>query len=294
MDGTDLNFYRTPCPPDDASGMADAGRLASLFSSLPDDVAGLARVVQGLMLHEHLASTYGEVLTPARREGSQIRDVAAILEAMMAIDGRALDCPRPPDKRLIGVCRHFTLLMVTLLRAKGYAARSRCGFGTYFEAGRFVDHWVAEYWHEAEQRWVMVDAQIDDILKARFKPDFDVLDVPRDRFVVAGDGWTQVREGRAKAGQFGIMHMWGDWFIAGNLIRDVAALNKVEMLPWDVWGAMPPFNEPMAPDTFALFDWLAALTRTPDTPLKEIRALYDDVRVPDNVFNAVTNQVETV
>jgi hypothetical protein len=27
--------------------------------------------------------------------------------------------------------------------------------------------------------------------------------------------------------------------MAASVIRDLAALNKVETLPWDVWGAMP-------------------------------------------------------
>ena len=30
--------------------------------------------------------------------------------------------------------------------------------------------------------------------------------------------------------------MRGLWFIAGNLIRDAAALNNMETLPWDVGG----------------------------------------------------------
>lgn len=284
----DLDFYRS------GSVMADAGKWTSLLSPLPDDVASLARFVQGLMLHEHLAGTYGEVLTPARREESQLRDVARMLETVVAHDTQPLNIARPPQKRLIGVCRHFTLLMVTMLRTKGYAARSRCGFGTYFEAGRFVDHWVAEYWHEKDRRWVMVDAQIDDLLKSKFKTDFDVLDVPRDRFVVAGDAWMMVREGRADAGRFGIMDMWGHWFIAGNVIRDVAALNKVEMLPWDVWGAMPPMREPMPETSFDLFDRLAKATRYPEMPLEQLHALYGEVRVPKDVFNAVTNKQETI
>lgn len=29
------------------------------------------------------------------------------------------------------------------------------------------------------------------------------------------------------------------WYVAQNLIRDLAALNRVEMLPWDVWGELP-------------------------------------------------------
>jgi hypothetical protein len=32
--------------------------------------------------------------------------------------------------------------------------------------------------------------------------------------------------------------MHGLWFSAGNLVRDIAALNNRETLPWDFWGAM--------------------------------------------------------
>ena len=52
---------------------------------------------------------------------------------------------------MVGVCRHFTLLHVAMLRAHGVAARARCGFGAYFEKGKFVDHWVTEYWNESRR-----------------------------------------------------------------------------------------------------------------------------------------------
>ncbi|NEQ19613.1 MAG: hypothetical protein F6K28_08495 [Microcoleus sp. SIO2G3] len=37
----------------------------------------------------------------------------------------------------------------------------------------------------------------------------------------------------------------GLWYIAGEMVRDVTALNKMEMLPWDIWGAIPRPNEPL-------------------------------------------------
>ena len=40
-------------------------------------------------------------------------------------------------------------------------ARARCGFGAYFRPGWLEDHWVAEYWDERDNRWFMVDAQLD-------------------------------------------------------------------------------------------------------------------------------------
>jgi hypothetical protein len=127
--------------------------------------------------------------------------------------------------------------------------RARCGFGAYFERGKFVDHWVAEYWDG--RRWVMADPQMDDTQRALFHIDFDPMDVPRDRFVIAGDAWAMCRAGKADRQAFGIMDMNGWWFIAGNVVRDIAALNNVVMLPWDVWGAMP---QPGATPDFARFD----------------------------------------
>ncbi len=44
---------------------------------------------------------------------------------------------------------------------------------------------------------------------------------------------------------------WGPGEIRGNAIRDVAALNKVEMLPWDEWG---PISDSYAGTTDADFD----------------------------------------
>ena len=39
----------------------------------------------------------------------------------------------------------------------------------------------------------MVDAQIDEVQQNLFNNDFDLLDVPRDRFLVAGDAWAMPR-----------------------------------------------------------------------------------------------------
>ena len=50
--------------------------------------------------------------------------------------------------------------------------------------------------------------------------------------------------------KFGIMDIQGLWFIAHNVLLDFAALNKVEMLPWDDWGPMVQPSEAPTPD-----DW---------------------------------------
>jgi hypothetical protein len=220
-----------------------------------------------------------------------------MLERLLGAGEGPLTRPRRPEQRLVGVCHHFMLLLVALLRAKGIPARGRSGFGTYFNPGYFEDHWVTEYWNERQARWILVDPQFDEIWRRELKIDHDVMDVPRDRFLVAGDAWAACRSGEADPSKFGIFkgELRGLWFIAGSLIREGAALNKVEMLPWDVWGGMPGQNETISADQLPFFDRLARLTREPDENFEALTALYESdsrLRVPAQVFNALLKRVE--
>ncbi len=279
--------YRSPVD------MSDAGRQARRLDDLPGDVGRLAGIVQGLLIHQHVSPAYGVALNEAQLAEPHIRGVEPMLERIAAHDPGPLAKARPEGERLVGVCRHFTLLHVAMLRRHGIAARARCGFGAYFQPGRFLDHWVTEYWNEAGRRWLLADAQLDARQRALFGIDFDPLDVPRDQFLVAGRAWELCRAGKADADAFGILDMHGLWFIAGNVIRDAAALNNREMLPWDVWGAMPRADSTI---DLPFIDRLAALTREPDGNFDALRAAYEDERVavPDTVFNAVLNRPDPV
>jgi len=42
-----------------AGAMTTAARYAARLSALPADIAGLARIAQGLAIHEYMASAYG-------------------------------------------------------------------------------------------------------------------------------------------------------------------------------------------------------------------------------------------
>lgn len=286
-----LEFYRRP------GFMTSPGACAGRLDDLPRDIPGLVHALHGLILHEHIAPAYGVELSDERRAEVHIRSNEDRLQCLIARDDRPLTVAREPGERLIGDCRHYTVLFVAALRARGIPARARCGFGAYFEPGKFIDHWVGEYWNSARERWVMVDAQIDEVQRDLFEPDFDLLDVPRDRFLVAGDAWRMCRSGKADASKFGVMDMAGLWFIAGNVVRDVAALNNMEMLPWDVWGAMPQPGEDITPDRLAYFDRLAELTHDADAGFTQLRRMYEEdagVSVPSTVFNAVRNQPEQI
>lgn len=277
--------------------MTDPGPHGPLLDALPGDAVALAGIVPNILLHEHWSSNYGVELTEERRAETHTRPARAMLDRALELDPRPLDRPRPAERRAIGTCRSFTVLAVALLRRHGVPARARCGFATYFSPECIVDHWVAEYRDVGQDRWVMADAQLDAFQRSHLKPDFDPLHVPRDRFLVAGEAWRRCRAGEADPAMFGIFDMRGLWFVAGNVIRDIAALNGMEMLPWDCWGAMPRPDEAIDDERLALLDRLAALSLDPDRNLAELRTLYaadERLRVPGSVYNARTFRQETV
>jgi len=289
-----LDFYSRP------TRMTSAGEFAPMLAALPNDVAALVRVVQGLAVYDVVAPDFYGFNIPDERKGEiHIRPVEGMLARLLALDERPLAAARPVENRLVSRCRNFLVLLLAMLRAKGVPARARSGFGTHFNPGYFEDHWVCEYWSAAEQRWVLVDTQLDEVWREKLKIDFDVLDVPRDRFLVAGDAWVKCRAGEADPSKFGIhfVNLRGLWFVAGDLVRDVAALNKTETLPWDVWGAQPKPDEQLDDKQLAFLDRLAPLSLDPDASFDELRKLYVEdarLRVPPTVFNSLLGRAETI
>ena len=283
----------------EAAGMTAPGRHQAALEALPRDTAGLMRVVQGLALHQYLAFAYDHRVPEARLEESHFRAVPAMLDRVLTHDPASLSTTRPVEKRLVGVCHHHVMLLVAMLRAHGMPARARVGFGSYFNPGYFEGHWICEWWDEGAGRWKLADPQFDATCIGLMKVDHDVLDVPRDRFLIAAEAWMRCRRGEADPERFGIFqgNLRGLWFIAGDLVRDLACLNKQEMLPWDVWGVMPRPDAVLSRDELVLFDNLAALTADPDLSFDLLRRFYvgdDRVRVPEMLFNGVRQAVERV
>ena len=140
-------FYSRP------TAMSAPGAHAAALEGLKPDLAGVCETVQGLLLHFHWAKAYGVDLTPERGDQQHLRTASATLDSVLSIDSRPLVVRREAKDRAVGVCRHYAVVTSAMLRAHGIAARSRCGFATYFMPGEFVDHWVVEYWDEGHGRW---------------------------------------------------------------------------------------------------------------------------------------------
>ena len=126
-----LNYYTKP------GVMTSVGKKYNdLIKKLPTDVKKLTRIVQGLAIHQYVASPfYGVEIFGERQSESHIRYAKQLLDAIFPINDAPLATMREPKDRLFGVCYHFAKLLVAFLRAKGIPSRMRYGFGDYFNPG---------------------------------------------------------------------------------------------------------------------------------------------------------------
>jgi Transglutaminase-like superfamily len=269
--GTILEFYAHQGP------ICDPREMGALFEDLPPDVAALCEIVQGLLIHYEEGDMFGVRLSKERRKEIDTRDVRSMLARILKLEDRPLSVARPPEKRLAGCCRDFATLLCSILRHHGIPARVRFGFAAYFQPDFHCDHVICEYWNATEQRWVLVDPQMDEMHQQVNRLTFDVLDVPHEDFILAGRAWQLCREGRMDPERCGVnAEIRGLWFVQSYLVHDVAALNGVELLCWDCWGLAD--NGPDVPATdeeLMVLDRLAALTLSGNEGFWRLRDCYE-------------------
>ena len=288
---TDLTYFAQ------YSKMTHPGPYAHLYSDLPSDIPSLVHVVQGLIVHVFWAERYGLHLSEERQADVQLRNMERRLARTLELDPSPLTAPRLNEQKIVGNCRDFSVTLASMLQSKGTPARPRCGFGAYFLPNHYEDHWVCEYWNETEQRWVLVDAQLDDLQRNVLETSFNTLDVPRDQFIVGGAAWKMCRGGTADPDQFGIFDMHGMDFVKGDFVRDVAALNKVELLPWDCWGMIFIDSASLPPADLAMLDRLADLTCMDVPEFAAVRQIYESdprLGVGDSIQSYVNGNMEQI
>ena len=274
----ELEYYAAAGP------MTDLSAVADFVVDCPTDPVAVGEVVRGLVMHPAWAVAYDVELTPEQDGDTHVRSAAEMVRTMVARDPAPAVTARAPGERFGGTCRTFAVLTTALLRHQGTPARARCGFGGYFQPGKWVDHWVVEHWDG--ERWRMLDPQIDE-LQQEVTGLADPTDLSAEQFLTGGQAWQACRAGEVDGERFGIYEEWGQWFVPGNVARDLAALNKVEMLPWDGWGVVAGENPP--DDTV---DAAAAVLARDDRD--ELAAAYAADPVTSPVLNFVRGVAEPV
>lgn len=311
-----LDYYRVP------GEITNLEKHSAFIKWLPDDIGAVYQVVQGLIVHDMWVSHYGAKYDVDHEYPQNNAYMEDLLDKALELDGSSLAIPRHPRDRVIACCREFATLMTAILRAKGIPARSRCGFAAYFGwDGKYEDHWVCEYWDGLQ--WIMSDPQLDPFQqgslvdwamnsgqnvseKIELIKGFNPRRLRPGDFLTAGRAWKLCREKAANPEDFGIScpirpewnidSLHGLWFVRGQLLRDFAALNKVETVPylvrvckgldWKPWRPVAAKDHELSADDWALLDTIAALSANADKNFEKVRRMYvsnKDVTVPDEI-----------
>jgi Transglutaminase-like superfamily len=256
------SFYRRPSP------TSDLERHRALILDFPTDAAALGAIVRGLLTHNVVAKMRGLVFSAERMSHMETIGADAILDKVISLDPSPLDLKRPAERRMVGFCYHFALLQCALLRATGTPARVRCGFAGYFEARRWIDHWVVEYWDGSG--WRLTDPQVGRSLTS-------------DDFQDGVTAWSRCRSGVSMSARYGNGELWGWDELRGSLINDIGALNKVEVSGW-YWCdriKVDPLDQPHD-ELDASLDTVCRLAATAESveALTKCLDLYPDLQPP--------------
>ncbi len=267
--------------------MSDPGPQSSMLKDLPDDPQNLRLAVQNCLVHLHWLEAYGLTQTEKHWQEASLRSMSEKLGRLQELGYDSVNRQTTYEKHLAGTCRDFSVFLCSLLRHKGIPARPRCGFGCYFESGKFIDHWIYEYWDIEQKRWIMMDAQLDKIQLEKLNISFDPADIPEDQFIFGGKAWRLCREQKADPSHFGIFKWWGIDYVKHNFLLDIGSLNKMPMLPWDFWtGIKAKEVKDLTTEELTYLDELAALSLNPDENYIKIKQIYeqdDSIKVPDDL-----------
>ncbi len=269
----DVAYYSTPGPFTELTTTQ-----INAITELTTDPIELCLIAQRLLVSP--PDAVGAGVPEAQMAESNTRPASALLQRALELDPQApLDSPRAADRRVVGTCRHFAVLATTFLRATGTPARGRCGFATYFVPPKKVDHWIVEYRHAWEERWVRIDPEyVGKATPSESRPE----DLRSGEFLTAGEAWRLIRSGREEGMDFGVFgtENWGRGEVRGNAMRDLASLyRKIEMLPWDEWGPMTDSYDGKTGDDFdVLMDDLAIATIDEDDA--EMQRIYETLAIP--------------
>ena len=254
------------------SAVTRLDRSCKAIDDLPSGLSELREVSQQLVTH-YMGNSDGSTrpVIGERLKEVDMRYAENMFLRLLEMGPTTLLRDRPPEERIAGCCRDFATLFVTMARRKGFSARIRVGYATYFMPGWYVDHVIAEVWDDDAGRWLLLEPEVSDSFAAR--AGFDPLDVPPDRFVTGPRAWMAARSRKIEPARFLVTpdlsepYTRGWYSLRHHLVQDLAALSKAEMLVWDQWGILDEEDPLGRADTL---DLLAREISDPGCPAERI------------------------
>lgn len=199
-----LEFYKQ------TSLYTDLGLYKNFAKNLPDDIEQLCLLQRNQIIHpfdlkdeeekNNKNSFYGDMTkvpkTSLIYENDLFPTAISIVAELLRRDSKyAID--RDIEDKIHVCCREMSILLSSILKAKGISARCRSGFTKYVsENGGAGDHWITEYFDEKDNRWKLVDSTMcfDDETLEYFGIDYNLFDIPKDKFIFGAVAYLNLRK----------------------------------------------------------------------------------------------------
>jgi len=182
------------------------------YQSLPDDIEELSKLIYHQVIHRgELVRSYLNKPNPIRNEEKVdfynekdaypwyrnrcdddiLLTAPAITAELFRQDNRGFVMGREIKDRIVITCRYVSVLLASILKAKGIPSRCRSGYANYFCSQKdcYYDHWIVQYYNSKSKRWVNVDAD------GLYQVDFNQWDIPDEEFKYPAKIWLDVRKG---------------------------------------------------------------------------------------------------
>ena len=273
-----LDFYRqTSC-------FTDLGAYRDFARELPDDLKTLCLLQRAQIIHPVTIMTqsgetpYGNMREVPEDslvfENERFQTALSILAELLRRDAR-YSTDRAVKDKLHLCCREQALLLAAILKAKGVPARVRSGFAAYLASdGLYHDHWIAEWYDAAQNRWVLTDPD------CCMEPiGLDPFDLPRGEFLFGAQAYLALRKGKLDEGNLVYASdppTYGMKAALRALFYEFHALMNEEIFFWHVPRYLAEQDMEPTQNDFSELDALAALLLSPDEHFDALRELWEE------------------
>lgn len=256
------------------------------LTALPNDVRELGLLVRKNVIHRTTLAA-GNVDTNAdmrfgdmtkmpwwrQPDDDTLTTTTAMLAELHRLDDRGLVSDRAVEDKIIVTCRSVSILMASILKAKGIPARVRAGNAPYFEESQSDDHWINQYRDDKRGRWVTIG--VDGSLS--LDEDFDPYDMPDAKFDFPAQAWLDVRSSKIKPDYFyNAGNVRGLVVVAWSLFYDLHSLMNDENIYLHIPAQVRLHEFPkLTEEQLEEIDNLAKLMLDPDTHFDELKKIFD-------------------
>ena len=290
MDEEILNFYKQ------TSLYTDLGLYKNFAINLPNDIKELCILQRNQIIHpfdlgdeewrSDTNSFYGDMTKISKTSLIYENDLFPTAQSMIAEllrRNKNYSKDRKIEDKIHVCCREQAILLASILKAKGFSARVRSGFATYCnisnkEAG---DHWICEYYNDKGKRWVIVDADMyfDEDTLLEYHIDFNLLDIPRNKFIFGAEAYLGLRKGKYNDNEIyytSSPKTIGIKATLHGLFYDFHCLMNDEIIFLHLPKYILDKNLNLTEDELKELDGLATLMLEPDNNFGKLREIWND------------------